>query len=134
MVDWCQIATSSGALSLHLSVPLMFPPNLLVCFLGYPVPSIKASTLGLIAGFRKRTVEEHIKCSLCVERLKAPRSSGPATAVIFNLDGVGYLIRGFSSWNSSVHWKERPKHSQNLRYPTKTPIALFVRTMLPDAL
>lgn len=83
------------------------------------IPIIKASTLGLIAGFRKRTVEEHIKCSLCVERLKAPRSSAPATAVIFNLDGVGYLIRGFSSWNSSVHWKERPKHSQNLRYPTK---------------
>ncbi|KAH9378504.1 hypothetical protein HPB48_001677 [Haemaphysalis longicornis] len=50
---------------------------------------MKASTLGLIAGFLVRTIEEHIKCSLGVERLKAPRSSGPATAVIFNFDRGG---------------------------------------------
>ncbi|KAH9374437.1 hypothetical protein HPB48_022738 [Haemaphysalis longicornis] len=108
----------------------MFTPNLLV-FVGNPVPSIKASILSLIAGFRERTVKEHIKCSVCVERLKEPGSSRPAAAMIFNLDrgGLSYPRLKF------ICALERAAQSfAELAVYYKKPTAVFVKTMLLAAL
>lgn len=113
------MATSSGALSLHLGVPLMFTPNLLVCLFRFQVsrPAHWASLQASLWEPLRNTLSAHSAWS-GLRRL-AHRDLPLRWCSICT--GVGYLIRGFSSWNSSVHWKERAKHSQNLRYPTKNP-------------
>ncbi|KAH6933222.1 hypothetical protein HPB50_013594 [Hyalomma asiaticum] len=49
---------------------------------GAPPSGIKTSTLALIARFLVKATEDSVKCHECAERIKAPRSSGPATAGI----------------------------------------------------
>ncbi|KAH9359726.1 hypothetical protein HPB48_002580 [Haemaphysalis longicornis] len=134
MVDWCDIATSSGVLSVHLSLPLLFTQNLLVIFFGHTVPVIKASTMGINAGFLVRTVKEHIRCSLCVEQLKAPRSPRPATAVIFNLDRGGLSYPKFEFLEFLCALERAAQAFAELAISYKIPMALFVKMMLQAAL
>uniref|UniRef100_A0A6G5AGZ2 Uncharacterized protein n=1 Tax=Rhipicephalus microplus TaxID=6941 RepID=A0A6G5AGZ2_RHIMP len=98
---------------------------------GAPQPGIRASTLGLIAGFLVKAAEDCITCDDCIGKIKAPSSSGPATAVIFNLDrgGLSYPTISFLSFVSTL---ERAAEAfAPLAISKKRPMALFVQTVLP---
>ncbi|XP_037526278.2 uncharacterized protein LOC119403411 [Rhipicephalus sanguineus] len=98
---------------------------------GPPQPGIRASTLGLIAGFLVKAAEDCISCDQCIDKIKAPSSSGPATAVIFNLDrgGLSYPTLSFLSFVGTL---ERAAEAfAPLAICKKRPMALFVQTVLP---
>ncbi|XP_049513050.1 uncharacterized protein LOC125940666 [Dermacentor silvarum] len=109
----------------------MQPFPALIFFSGPPLPGIKTSTLGLIAGFLVKATEDSLTCQQCVQNIKAPRSSSPATAVIFNVDrgGLSYPRQEFLSFICAL--EEAAEAFAPLSIHQKKPMSLFVTTVLP---
>ncbi|XP_049525969.1 uncharacterized protein LOC125946502 isoform X2 [Dermacentor silvarum] len=117
--------TMSQAMRPHLAA--------LQIYCGPPQPGIRASTLGLIAGFLVKAAEDGINCNLCLEKIKAPRSSSPATAVIFNLDrgGLSYPTLAFLSFVCTL--EKAAEAFAPFAISEKKPVALFMQTTLQAA-
>lgn len=100
---------------------------------GAPPPGIKTSALALIAGFLVKVTGDSVMCQQCVQMIKAPRSSGPATAVIFNMDrgGLSYHRQEFITLVCVL--EEAAEVFAPLSINQRKPMSLFVTTVLPAA-
>ncbi|XP_040354454.2 LOW QUALITY PROTEIN: uncharacterized protein LOC120850237 [Ixodes scapularis] len=98
---------------------------------GTPQPGLQASTLGLVAGFLVRAVQDNISCLGCLDTVKAPASSSPTTALIVNIDRGGLSYPRLSFVGLVINLEKAASASVTALLKSKRPVQQFLGAVLP---
>lgn len=101
-------------------------------FAGHPLPSLRSSTLAMIAGFLVRAVEDNIECEGCLSNLREPTSSSTTTELIAGIDRGGLSYPSLPFVGLVSHLDGAATSVAPILMKESRPLKNFVSLVLPS--